>query len=546
MNKITGDWRNCSVYIIKTAILKNIDRDDLNFSMKAISLFLASILVLSSAVGSVKSAIDVSRAREISKCKTNIKLNRAGGSSDIVIICVGKENTRRIKSKDIQTITTLHFEHGIRQKSMHLVSLRKNTFVKKGKKKKYTSLVNTWSTKKPENMLQAIKYATGMNTNAYMVINTKTIYDMVGLEGVISINLKSSELKKLNEKQRELKEYYRLRDKVEDVTYPGVQPLNPLQAMAYTQITEDEIEGNPVSVKRTRKIIRAVLRGLRNCSRGDLESARNILMRGDNNFKSGFSIKIAAIIQSYTMKQGAKWPHDSKWDKWKGERYLFLKSVKKDALYLHQSVFENESFICSKELEAFDKKNEKVLKEIARIKKEKAEEKKREEEERRRLEEAAREASEDNDKKKKRKAEDKNEQNNTTEDKSDAKPAKKPNSDSRKSSGNGSPESKPSGGGSSGGDSSDSGSSGDKSSDSGSSGGGSSGSEVPDGGSSEGDSPGGEVPDSGSSGGGSSGGESSDSGSSGSESSDSGSTGAGTSDSNSVDSSSSESESTNQ
>ncbi|MDY5423151.1 LCP family protein [Hornefia butyriciproducens] len=340
---------------------------DLPLNKKIILLAVLALFAVCLAFD-IQSGIDTHRAKEIKKAQAEYNLTGVGGCSDIVLINTGMKDARDIADKDIQNIMVVSFEDDAR-KAIQLTSLKRMTYVPGATGKTGTALYKKYSAAHPENLLDAVQTMTGFRTDAYLAINDRTIIRMVRKIGVIQLNIDSDEIAELNRYQKILARKFHLADYTE-ITQPGIQPVTALQAAAYALIGSDAPEKSS-SDRHARTVVRKIIRAIHGCSMADMEEYRHILMTGDNNFRSEYSMQVAARLEAYKLQHAVRWPQTFERHTYHGTRYVFPVTAVSNARHLQIDLFEGTKFKAAREMRIYDKKIREALRDIEAIRAEK-------------------------------------------------------------------------------------------------------------------------------------------------------------------------------
>lgn len=183
-----------------------------------------------------------------------------------------------------------------------------------------------------------------LNIKEFVTVNFDAVVEAVDLLGGVEINVEQNEIGYLNSYQ---KETARVTGKqVINVTKPGLQTLNGVQAVAYGRIRYTE-GGDYKRAERMRDVIEAMLKKLQTKSISEINSLLDqILPKVYTNITPSDIIKEIPNVMKFKVTQSVGWPYETKGitlDRWYGVPITLESNVQR----LHQELFDEPEYVVS-------------------------------------------------------------------------------------------------------------------------------------------------------------------------------------------------------
>lgn len=273
--------------------------------------------------------------------KNSTSLSQNKGLDGIVLLNVGEKSTRNITSDDIHNIILIVFNRNNKKQTINVIAIQKEGCIGRGKKNTLIKLKETFDRENPNKMYDAIEEAVDYKVNSYFVYNNDTIKSIVDIIYIVPLIIEKysprdiDDIPRLNALQKELEKKYNW-VKRRNITDYGWQPLNSLQAVAYSNLYFDsswDVEKN--DWKNVRLIVQ-IINGMKKASYFELEKIKKILINADHDIKEEQLITAGAAIRIHSVIYAARWIWNMDVLKHNGKKYAFSINQKEALYYVHK------------------------------------------------------------------------------------------------------------------------------------------------------------------------------------------------------------------
>lgn len=193
----------------------------------------------------------------------------------------------------------------------------------------------------PELALKTLNKNLDLNIKEFVTVNFGAVADAVDAIGGVEINVEENEISYLNGYARSTAKD--IGTTVEEITEPGLQNLNGIQAVGYSRIRYTN-GGDYKRTERMRTVIEAMFEKLKNKSVSELNDfADKILPEVYTNLEPNEVISLSPTILTYKVSESLGWPYEVRGittDRWYGVPVTLEENVKQ----LHREIFGEEEY----------------------------------------------------------------------------------------------------------------------------------------------------------------------------------------------------------
>ena len=193
----------------------------------------------------------------------------------------------------------------------------------------------------PELALKTLNKNLDLNIKEFVTVNFGAVADAVDAIGGVEINVEENEISYLNGYARSTAKD--IGTTVEEITKPGLQNLNGIQAVGYSRIRYTN-GGDYKRTERMRTVIEAMFEKLKNKSVSELNDfADKILPEVYTNLEPNEVISLSPTILTYKVSESLGWPYEVRGittDRWYGVPVTLEENVKQ----LHREIFGEEEY----------------------------------------------------------------------------------------------------------------------------------------------------------------------------------------------------------
>ena len=193
----------------------------------------------------------------------------------------------------------------------------------------------------PELALKTLNKNLDLNVKEFVTVNFDAVADAVDALGGVEIDVEENEIEYLNMYAGSIAKLRGI--EYTNVTEPGMQTLNGLQAVGYSRIRYTA-GGDYKRTERMRTVLEAMFKKLKGKSISEItDMADKILPEVYTNLDANEIISLAPTILTYEISESIGWPYDVKGittDRWYGVPVTLESNVKQ----LHEETFEEKDY----------------------------------------------------------------------------------------------------------------------------------------------------------------------------------------------------------
>ena len=211
------------------------------------------------------------------------------------------ENTR----SDAMIIVSIDKE----TREIRMVSIYRDTYLDLGDRVGLDKLTHAYFYGGAQQTVAAINKNMDLNIEEFIVVNWKAVADAVDALGGVEIDVQESELNELN---KYINETARTtggsKEKVEKA---GKQTLNGVQAVTYSRIRKDSVEGDRRRNERMKILIKAAFDKMKTMGVTELDDMTNLVLpQIKTNMTNVEMLELLLDFPAYNMGDNTSWPYD--------------------------------------------------------------------------------------------------------------------------------------------------------------------------------------------------------------------------------------------
>ena len=240
-----------------------------------------------------------------------------------------------------------------------LTSIYRDTMLKMGNTDKYDKITHAFAYDGPANTVKSINQAMDLNVDKFVVINWKTVVDMVNAAGGVTLDIEDYEIDEMN---RCTEETARVVGNGEytPITSPGKQTVDGYQAVGYGRMRNgvgDDIK----RTERMRIVIESLLNKLKKSSPKKIDKVLKTTMPLiKTNIGKGDIFSLAARIPNFKVTKSDSFPYNYTGGMIDGAYYLIPDTLRESVVKLHKKVFGQKDYKPSQKVRRISEKIENI------------------------------------------------------------------------------------------------------------------------------------------------------------------------------------------
>ena len=211
------------------------------------------------------------------------------------------ENTR----SDAMIIVSIDKE----TREIRMVSIYRDTYLDLGERVGLDKLTHAYFYGGAQQTVASINRNMDLNIEEFIVVNWKAVADAVDALGGVEIDVQESELNELN---KYINETARTTGgSNEKVEKAGKQTLNGVQAVTYSRIRKDSVEGDRRRNERMKILIKAAFDKMKTMGVTELDDMTNLVLpQIKTNMTNVEMLELLLDFPAYNMGDNTSWPYD--------------------------------------------------------------------------------------------------------------------------------------------------------------------------------------------------------------------------------------------
>ncbi len=300
-----------------------------------IVLLLAAIIVGACVYSYMHSLVD--EMHEPTAEDYDLSLTEVDGYINILLLGVDSRDMDNIKGtrSDMIMIASINTE----TYDVKLTSVFRDTYLKLGDTSTYDKITHACVYGGPEMTMKSLNQAMDMNISNYIVVNFKTVADVVDAVGGITVDVQDYEIQQLNKYTKQTannigRKNYSL------VKSAGEQTLEGVQAVSYGRIRKG-VGDDFKRTERMRTVVMKVLDKVKTMSFSEIKEIIDMAVpQVQTNLEMSDILALGFRLPKYSISSGAGWPYEYSTGTINGVSYVFTGgSLAQNTTEFHQEVF---------------------------------------------------------------------------------------------------------------------------------------------------------------------------------------------------------------
>lgn len=227
-----------------------------------------------------------------------------------------------------------------------LTSVYRDTYLKLGDTSTYDKITHACSYGGPEMTMKSLNQAMDINLSNYIVVNFKTVADVVDAVGGITVDVQDYEIQQLNKYTKQTANNIG-REDFQLVSAAGEQTLEGVQAVSYGRIRKG-VGDDFKRTERMRIVVMKVLDKVKTMSFSQIKEIIDMAVpQVQTNLKMNDILALGIRLPSYSISSGAGWPYQWTTGTINKVSYVFPNGMANNTLQFHQDVFGQEDYVPS-------------------------------------------------------------------------------------------------------------------------------------------------------------------------------------------------------
>ena len=267
----------------------------------------------------------------------DLSLTEVDGYINILLLGVDSRDMDNIKGtrSDMIMIASINTE----TYDVKLTSVFRDTYLKLGDTSTYDKITHACVYGGPEMTMKSLNQAMDLNISNYIVVNFKTVADVVDAVGGITVDVQDYEIQQLNKYTKQTannigKTDYNL------VTSAGEQTLEGVQAVSYGRIRKG-VGDDFKRTERMRTVVMKVLDKVKTMSFSEIKEIIDMAVpQVQTNLDMNNILALGIRLPKYSISSGAGWPYKYSTGTINGVSDVFTGgSLAQNTTEFHQEVF---------------------------------------------------------------------------------------------------------------------------------------------------------------------------------------------------------------
>ncbi len=224
-----------------------------------------------------------------------------------------------------------------------LTSVYRDTYLKLGDTSTYDKITHACVYGGPEMTMKSLNQAMDINLSNYIVVNFKTVADVVDAVGGITVDVQDYEIYQLNKYTKQTannigKKKYNL------VESAGEQTLEGVQAVSYGRIRKG-VGDDFKRTERMRIVVSKVLEKVKTMSFSEVKEIIDMAVpQVQTNLTMNDILALGIRLPKYSISSGAGWPYQWTTGTINKVSYVFPNGMATNTIEFHKEVFGQEGY----------------------------------------------------------------------------------------------------------------------------------------------------------------------------------------------------------
>ncbi|MDD7347955.1 MAG: LCP family protein [Clostridiales bacterium] len=315
--------------------------------MKLWQMILISILVIVMGVGIgafIYANHMLDKLDKVDVNKDDLGMVDVDGYVNILIMGVDSRDMKHTKGSRTDAIILLSLEE--KTNKVKLTSIYRDTMLKMGDSKKYDKTTHAFAYGGPAETVKTLNQAMDINVDKFVVINWKTVVDMINAAGGITLNIEDYEIDEMNACTEETARVVG-DGKYTKVTKPGKQKVDGYQAVGYGRMRYG-VGDDFKRTERMRTVIEVLLNKLKKSDPKTIDKVLKVTMPLiKTNIDKTDILSLVARVPKYKIETSAGFPYYLTGGLIDGVYYVIPDNLEKNVIEFHRRIFGRSNYIPS-------------------------------------------------------------------------------------------------------------------------------------------------------------------------------------------------------
>lgn len=266
------------------------------------------------------------------------------GYVNILLMGVDSRDMKDTKGSRTDAIILISLEE--KTNKVKLTSIYRDTLLKMGDSKRYDKTTHAYAYGGPKETVKTLNQAMDINIDKFVVINWKTVVDMIDAAGGITLNIEDYEIEEMNGCTEETAKVVGKKD-YKIVTKPGKQKIDGCQAVGYGRMRYG-VGDDFKRAERMRTVIEVLLKKLKTSTPKTIDKVLNAaLPLIKTNIDKTDIMSLVARVPKYKIKTSEGFPYYLTGGMIDGIYYVIPDTLEKNVIELHKRVFNRPGYVPS-------------------------------------------------------------------------------------------------------------------------------------------------------------------------------------------------------
>ncbi len=273
--------------------------------------------------------------------KEDLGIVDVDGYVNILIMGVDSRDMKNTKGSRTDAIILLSLDE--KTNKVKLTSIYRDTMLKMGDSKKYDKTTHAYAYGGPTETVKTLNQAMDLNIDKFVVINWKTVVDMIDAAGGITLNIEDYEIDEMNACTEETARVVG-NGEYEKITHPGKQKVDGYQAVGYGRMRYG-VGDDFKRTERMRTVIEVLLKKLKKSDPKTIDKVLKVTMPLiKTNIEKTDILSLVARVPKYKIETSAGFPYYLTGGLIDGVYYVIPDNLEKNVVEFHKRVFNRKDY----------------------------------------------------------------------------------------------------------------------------------------------------------------------------------------------------------
>ncbi|MDD7511674.1 MAG: LCP family protein [Peptostreptococcaceae bacterium] len=319
--------------------------------MKTWVKVLIGVLIVAVAVAGGLYLYANSKLNKVKKVKVDEKelsIVDVNGYANILLLGVDSRDIKDLKGSRTDAIMIISINE--KTKDVKLVSVYRDTIMKMGDTESYDKIAHAFHYGGAAMTIKSLNQAMDLNIKKFAIVNFKSVADIVDAVGGIEVDVEDYEIPELNKYIHESSAI--VGKKAVEVTQPGTQTLNGVQALTYARIRKG-VGDDFKRTERMRIVVTKVFEKMKKAKVNKLDKIMDLMLpQVKTNLSNSDIFALASRLGKYKVKGTTGWPYEVQGGMLNGASYVFPVDMAANSARLHLEIFNQKDYKVTEKLQA--------------------------------------------------------------------------------------------------------------------------------------------------------------------------------------------------